>query len=180
MTVTASLQDLEILRFPNPLLKKACAPVAEYNEGLSRLAERMLKLMHEAQGVGLAAPQVGVLIRLFVCNPTGEPNDNTVFVNPSFVELCGAAAGEEGCLSIPGVTVNMRRATHAVMDAFGLDGRAIRVSADDLRARIWQHETDHLDGRLITDHMSAADEIANRRAIKQLKVECAAGGRSRP
>lgn len=122
----------------------------------------------------MAAPQVGLGLRLFVCNPTGEPADNLVVVNPEFTELTGSAELEEGCLSIPGVTVKKRRALHAQMRFFDVHGQVQERSGDDLLARIWQHEVDHLDGRLIIDNMSASDEIANRRAIKQLEEEHAA------
>lgn len=148
--------------------------MGEFGPDLKALAERMLELMHEGKGVGLAAPQVGVLIRLFVCNATGEPGDDLICVNPRLVELDGAEEKEEGCLSIPGVTVTMRRATDAVMEACDTDGNPCRKTGKDLVARIWQHETDHLDGRLITDNVSMTDEIANRRALKQLEADYAA------
>ena len=91
------------------------------------------------------------------------------FVNPTFAEMSGSEEREEGCLSIPGVTVNVRRATEVTMKARDLQGRSVEVKGSELLARIWQHEVDHLDGRLIIDRMSTSDEIANRRAIKQLK-----------
>lgn len=168
---------LRIVFYPDPVLKKRCAPVTEFDGKLETMARRMLELMHDGKGIGLAAPQVGVPVRMFVCNPTGEPPDDRVYVNPSFAELTGAAEMEEGCLSIPGALVTMRRAKHAVMRAFDLAGHPIEVTGDDLRARVWQHESDHLDGRLIIDNMSPTDEIANRRALKQLKGDAAAARR---
>jgi len=161
--------SLRIVLYPDPILKKRCAPVTQRDGALETLAVRMLELMRNGNGIGLAAPQVGVPIRLFVCNETGEPGDDQVFINPTFTDLTGAAEMEEGCLSIPGALVNMRRAAHAVMQALDFAGRPVEVVADDLRARVWQHESDHLDGRLIIDNMSPTDEIANRRALKQLK-----------
>lgn len=166
-----SLDKLRILQYPSPILSRAAEPVEEFDDALRALASRMLALMREAKGVGLAAPQVGMGIRLFVCNPTGEEGDDIVCVNPTLTELTGAAEEEEGCLSIPGVTVNIRRATSAVLKRHNLEGHAITQRATDLVARIWQHEADHLDGRLILDQMSTADEIVNRRAIKQLKEQ---------
>ena len=167
---------LRIVLYPNPVLKKRAVDVGKFNaehtlngEGIAALAERMLELMREAKGVGLAAPQVGVGLRLFVCNPTGEPGDDLICVNPRFIERSGGEEREEGCLSIPGVTVTMRRAMSVVMAAFDVDGKPFQATGTELRARIWQHEMDHLDGRLIIDNMSATDEIANRRAIKQLQ-----------
>jgi peptide deformylase len=160
---------LRIVLYPNPVLKKRAADVGKFNAEITALVKRMLELMREAKGVGLAAPQVGVGLRVFVCNPTGEPGDDLVCVNPRFTELSGGEEREEGCLSIPGVTVTMRRATQVAMEAFDVDGKPYKTTGTELRARIWQHEMDHLDGRLIVDNMSATDEIANRRAIKQLQ-----------
>jgi peptide deformylase len=176
---TPDLNKLRVIHHPDPLLKKRCTPVKQFGPGIKALAERMFELMREGNGVGLAAPQVGVPIRMFVTNPTGQPGDDLICVNPRFVELDGAEEKEEGCLSFPGVTVTMRRANIAVMEALDADGKPFRRATKDLAARVWQHEVDHLDGRLIADNMSASDEIANRRAIKQLKAEYAASNRRR-
>lgn len=163
------LSKLRIVLYPDPILKKKAAAVTEFDPSVKALAERMLELMREDKGVGLAAPQVGIGLRLFVCNPTGEPGDDLVAVNPTLAELTGAEEREEGCLSIPGVTVTMRRAARAVLEAYDPNGRPIRIAQSDLPARIWQHEIDHLDGKLIIDNMSTSDEIANRRALRQLR-----------
>ena len=164
---------LRIVLYPDAILKKRCAPIEEFGADLAALVDRMIELMHEGDGVGLAGPQVGLPLRLFVCNPTGEPGDDLVCVNPRFAELTGAAEAEEGCLSLPGVTVTMRRATRAVMEAFDVTGQPFQRTGENLTARVWQHETDHFDGRMITDNMSTTDEIVNRRALKQLKEGCA-------
>ncbi len=164
-------EKLQMVFYPDPLLKKVCAPVERFDESLQRFAAGMIDLMRREEGVGLAAPQVGVLIRLFVCRVPGQADDSRVYVNPSLAELTGAAEMEEGCLSIPSVNVTMRRATHAVIEAFGTDGRPIAETGTDLLARVWQHEADHLDGRLIVDNMSTSDEISNRRSLKQLRAD---------
>src|SRR3990172_2388298 len=109
---------LRIVLYPDPVLKKRGVEVGKFNADIAALAKRMLELMREAKGLGLAAPQVGVGLRLFVCNPTGEPGDDLVCVNPRFTELSGGEEKEEGCLSIPGVTVTMRRAAHAGLGTF--------------------------------------------------------------
>jgi len=167
----AKIDKLRIVHYPAPVLRKPCAPVEAFDPELRAVAERMLELMREANGVGLAAPQVGLAWRLFVCNGSGEPDDDLVCVNPTLTELTGGDELEEGCLSIPGVSVTMRRATFATMEASDLDGTPFAVEADGLMARIWQHELDHLNGRLIIDSMSPTDEIANRRALKQLEAD---------
>jgi len=172
------LDNLRIVHYPDPVLKKVCAPVEAFGPDLKALADKMLAIMHEAEGAGLSAPQVGIPIRVFVCNPTGEMSDDLICVNPRLIELTGAEEKEEGCLSIPGVSVTMRRATHAVMEALDTDGKPFQKTGQDLEARIWQHEANHLDGRLITDNMATTDEIANRRAVRQLEAEYAAAGRA--
>ncbi|MHC5111846.1 MAG: peptide deformylase [Planctomycetota bacterium] len=169
---------LTIVLYPAPVLSRDCAPVTEFGPQLRALVNRMYELMHLAKGVGLAAPQVGVPLRLFVFNITGEPKDDSVCINPEFAELEGAVAAEEGCLSLPGITVTMRRAVSAVMRAQDLEGNWLELRGRDLPARVWQHETDHLNGRLIVDNMSPSDEIANRKALKQLKADYK-GARSR-
>lgn len=169
-----NLDNLRIICYPDPVLKKVADEVVEFDRNLKSLARKMLDLMHEAKGVGLAAPQVGISIRLFVCNPAGEEGNDRMIVNPKFQELTGASVLEEGCLSLPGVTVNMRRATTAIMEAFDVDGSRIKFTGEELAARVWQHEVDHLDGRLIIDRMSESDEITNRRVIKQLRDDFSA------
>jgi peptide deformylase len=172
------IEELRIVHYPAPVLKKVSAPVEEFGPEIKALADRMLEIMHQGEGVGLAAPQVGVSLRMFVCNHTGEAGDDRVFLNPHFTELTGAEEKEEGCLSFPGVTITKRRATRVKMDAVDTAGSPIHMVGEDLIARIWQHETDHLDGTLIVDNMSATDEIANRRAIKRLITDYKAGQRS--
>ncbi len=164
-------EKLKIICYPDPRLRKHCEPVAAFDASLAAMARRMLELMRSADGVGLAAPQVGVLVRLFVCNVTGDPKDDMIFVNPQLADLDGAAMGEEGCLSIPDVTVSVRRAARCRMMAHSLEGDAFAMEGVDLAARVWQHETDHLEGRLIVDRMSEADKIANRRVLKKLEQD---------
>ncbi len=165
------IAKLRIIHYPDPHLRKTCEPVEQFDGSITRLAERMLHLMHESRGIGLAAPQVGVLLRMFVCNVTGEPDDDHVYVNPKLSGFEGIEVGEEGCLSIPDATVNVRRPTGCEIRAADLSGHAVKCMADGLLARCWQHECDHLDGRIILDYMSEADKLANRRAIKQLEAD---------
>lgn len=160
---------LEVIYYPDPRLRKACRIVEEFDDALAALAGRMLELMRAEQGVGLAAPQVGQQVRLFVCNVTGDPKDDRVFVNPELSELSGEIESQEGCLSIPDVLVTLRRAKHCRLNAKDIKGRPIELEGEDLVARCWQHEVDHLHGRLIIDSMSESDRIANRRTLKDLE-----------
>lgn len=160
-----------IVKYPDPRLRRVCPLVTEFDDGLAALAERMLKLMREGDGVGLAAPQTGLSCRLFVCNPTGEPGDDHVFINPELVNLTGQAEAEEGCLSLPDIHVVIRRARRCGIRFQDITGKAMEMEAEGLLARIWQHETDHLDGKLIIDRMDATDRIANRKKVAQLEVD---------
>lgn len=160
---------LRIICYPDPRLHKRCRPVERFDSDLASLARRMLDLMREHKGVGLAAPQVGEMLQLFVCNLTGELKDDRVFINPELADLEGEVESQEGCLSIPDVTVTMRRAASCRLIARGLDGKPVEETGDELIARCWQHECDHLRGRLIVDAMSESDRIANRRALKELE-----------
>ncbi len=166
-----NLDNLRIVYYPSAVLKQVSDEVTAFDQDLKALADKMLQLMREVEGVGLAAPQVDVSIRMFVCNFTGEPEDDRVMVNPRFLELTGSDEQEEGCLSLPGVTVTMRRAKRVVVEARDLRGNRIQLTGEDIQARVWQHEVDHLDGRLIIDRMSPSDEITNRRVLKQLRED---------
>jgi len=174
------LAGLTILIYPDPRLRKPCRPVRDFDEHLRALAQRMLELMHEASGVGLAAAQVGVPKRLFVMNATGEADDDQVFVNPVLVDKQGQRETEEGCLSIPEVRVQVRRAYRCRLRARTLDGEPVELEGEDLVARIWQHEVDHLDGKLIIDRMGPSDEIATRKLLRDLEARYRARHGGRP
>ena len=118
---------------------------------------------------GLAASQVGMLWRIFVMNATGEEKDNLVFVNPVLSQQDGLAEAEEGCLSLPGINVSVRRARRCRIDAQDLKGNPITFEDDDLLCRCWQHEVDHLNGVLLIDRMGPTDRIATRKTLKGLE-----------
>ncbi|MFQ5489197.1 MAG: peptide deformylase [Phycisphaerae bacterium] len=162
-------QKLFIVEYPDPRLRAKCAPVEVFDDALAAVADRMLELMKEAPGIGLAAPQVGLAIRLFVCNPRGEEGAQRVVVNPELSDPDGVSEAEEGCLSLPEVLVPMRRAERITLQAQDAKGQPFKVRGAEIEARVWQHEADHLDGRLIIDSMSEAVAIQNRRILKQLR-----------
>ncbi|HLL90639.1 MAG TPA: peptide deformylase [Tepidisphaeraceae bacterium] len=163
--------ELSIIHYPDPRLRKPSQPVTTFDDGLKKLAARMLELMREANGVGLAAPQVGLGLRLFVMNATGEPGDDRVYVNPELIDGDGTEEGEEGCLSIPGVNVKILRDKKLRILAKDLDGNPVDESASGFVARVWQHETDHLNGTLITDRMGAVAKMAYKKKLKELEEE---------
>lgn len=164
-------EPLKIICYPDPRLKKPSARITEFAPSLKVLADQMLALMREAKGVGLAAPQVGLNIRLFVMNATGKPEDDRVYLNPMLSEAEGDEEDEEGCLSIPELRVNILRAKRLRMEAQDLQGKTSIQDADGFVARVWQHESDHLNGILLTDRMGPVAKIANRGLLKELEAK---------
>ena len=153
---------------PDSALRMRAREVEEFGEPLGRLIERMIRLMNDARGVGLAAPQVGVLQRVLVYQVDAE-SDAVALVNPSIVSSSPEAeTDEEGCLSLAGatVTVDVERPSTVAVEGCGADGAAARIEADGLEARVIQHEIDHLDGVLIIDRTSAAER---KRALGELR-----------
>jgi len=163
-------ENLDIVLYPDPVLRQLAAEIADIDGKIHGIAEKMIRLMHEAPGVGLAAPQVGLPIRMFVANPTGEEGDDRVYINPKITANDGPhVSREEGCLSLPDINVEVKRPSVVTIQAHNEHGEAFEDTADDLLARIWQHENDHLNGVLIIDNMSMIDRMANRRAIRSLE-----------
>jgi len=169
-------QSLTLVYYPDPILQRKAQPVPAIDDEVRAVAQRMFELMHEHEGIGLAAPQVGVSWRLFVTrgNPeTDEPD--RVFINPTLtLGRTALEPHEEGCLSLPDITVTVRRPTSVTITATDLDDEAFTLTTDDFAGRVWQHEFDHLNGTLIIDRMSAMDRLSTRKALKELKR--AAGG----
>ncbi|WP_294930950.1 peptide deformylase [uncultured Paracoccus sp.] len=168
-----------ILIHPDPRLKKTCDPVARITPEIETLAADMLATMYEAPGVGLAAPQVGVLSRLFVmdCNkdPEVEPQP-LVMVNPRITWSSeGLNSYEEGCLSIPDQYGEITRPAEVRVEWLGLDGKTHQREFDGLWATCAQHEIDHLDGKLFIDYLSPLKRQMITRRMVKLKREKAAG-----
>jgi peptide deformylase len=131
----------------------------------------MIDVMIEEDGVGLAAPQIGLSIQLVVISLSGKRENAEVFVNPELSNFQGSAEIEEGCLSVPGVRASVRRAGICTVDAQDLEGNRFTMDAVDLAAIVLQHETDHLNGVLFIDRLSTISRIACRRGIKQLEAD---------
>lgn len=164
-------EPVSIISYPDPRLKKVSVPITAFDAALRELAQQMFALMREEKGVGLAAPQVAKNIRMFVMNATGNPEDDRVYVNPELSEAEGEEEGEEGCLSIPELRVKIFRSRKLRIVAKDLEGKPIDETADGYIARIWQHETDHLNGILLTDRMGPVAKIANRSLLKDLEEQ---------
>ena len=166
--------DLHIIHYPDPRLRKVSQPVTQFDADLKRLAARMFELMREEQGVGLAAPQVGVNLRLFVVNHTGKPEDDRAIVNPVLSDADGNELGEEGCLSLPKIRTQIDRATSVHLKAQDLDGKPFEQDGTDFEARVWQHEFDHLDGIMLIDRMGFTARMGVRKKLKEMEDDYAA------
>jgi peptide deformylase len=163
------VSSLEIVRYPDPRLREACAAIDQVNDDVRDLAAKMFSLMFASNGVGLAAPQVGVPVRLFIASPTFSPADCHVYINPRIVSGEGTANEEEGCLSFPGIFCKVKRNREVTVEAMDLYGKVRQQTCRDLHARILQHEYDHLVGQLLVDRMGTVARLQHRRALQQLE-----------
>jgi peptide deformylase len=146
---------LKIVTLGSEVLRRPAAQIAERDDELARLVDDMFETMYEAHGIGLAAPQVGVSRRLIVVHVNEEGEEPFALVNPRVVEAGSAREkGEEGCLSIPGVSAYVERPATVVVEGETPGGEAVRIEADGMLARCLQHEIDHLDGVLFIDRLS--------------------------
>ena len=162
-------EDLKIIEYPDPRLRKASKPLEQIDASIEALAKRMLELMRQSKGVGLAAPQVGVNVRLFVMNPTPDPANDRVYINPELSEAEGSEEDEEGCLSLPGISARVVRDKTVRIRAKDLKGNDIDQTASGYEARVWQHEFDHLNGTLIIDRMGTVAKMTAKKTLKELE-----------
>lgn len=163
---------LKILHYPEPLLKQKSQPVTEFDEELHKLASDMAETMYEAPGVGLAAPQIGVLKRLIVidCSPSDQPRDLICAVNPEIVAAEGESLEEEGCLSVPGFYASVKRAGKVRMRFQDVAGQTHEREAEGLLAVCMQHEIDHLAGVLFVDRLSPLKRsLFRKKYLKMLR-----------
>ena len=168
----ADLETLKVIHYPDPRLREVCTPIEDPTDpAVAALVDRMFELMFARQGVGLAAPQVGITARLFIGSPSFEPADRRVYINPEMVSVDGWQEGEEGCLSFPDIHCKIRRYKQAVLRAYDLEGNCFEETGVDLTARLFQHEGDHLDGRLLVDRMSKLAKMAHRRQLNELESQ---------
>lgn len=144
----------EIRKEGDPILRKVCKEVKEMTDRTRILIDDMFDTMYEANGVGLAGPQVGVLKRIFVVDVGTEEPEPYVFINPEILEKSGEQTGEEGCLSVPGYQGEVTRADYVKVRALDADMEEFELEADGLLARCIQHESDHLDGVLYIDRVN--------------------------
>jgi peptide deformylase len=161
---------MEIAVYPNPVLRTKAKPIEYIDNDIFRIAGERLDTLYDACGVGLAAPQVGLSIRLVVLDITGEKTGERVFINPHIIEERGEIMEEEGCLSFPDVRGKIIRSQYVKVTAYNLKGEQLEIETEGLLSRAWQHEIDHLNGCLFIDKMTPASTIANKPKLKELEL----------
>ena len=159
----------EIRIVGDPVLRQRAAEVADIDGKVAKIVDGMVGALYEAHGLAVAAPQVGVLKRLFVYQMP-EDEQPRVIVNPVISEASGEWTYEEGCLSVPGLSWEIVRPKEVHLTGFDLDGNEVSFEADELLARMFQHELDHLDGVLLLDHLDDEQRKVAKRAIRELQL----------
>jgi peptide deformylase len=162
-----------IVLYPDPVLLKPTLPVESFDEGLRDLIRDMAETMHAAPGIGLAANQVGVPLRVCIVDPSAgeQPDRLEVFVNPRIVRAEGCQVGEEGCLSFPDVTLDIERPRKITVEAQDVDGQRFTKELEDLVARAFLHECEHLDGKVFLQNVSSLKrELVKRQIRKRIKA----------
>ena len=161
----------QIRQYGDPVLRMRASELSSFDEDLARLVTRMRQLMHDARGVGLAATQVGVPKRLFVIDLSAgrDPKGLITMVNPRFVSLDGVQLEEEGCLSIPGFNATVVRPAKATVSGFDRHGQPQTIEGTTLLARAFQHEMDHLDGKVFVDRLRGIKRDLIVRRIQKMK-----------
>lgn len=155
-----------IRTYGDPVLRQKALPVEDIDGAVKQLADDMLAPMREVRGLGLAAPQVGVLKRLFVYEIPDDGRGPQCIVNPTIAEARGEWEYEEGCLSVPELYFPIVRPKEIHITGWDLDGNEVSIEADELLGRLFQHELDHLDGVLLLEHL---DESTRKKALKELR-----------
>jgi peptide deformylase len=166
---------LPIRELPDPVLKEPARPVTRFDDELQRLINDMFETMYVAPGLGLAAPQIGRSLRLFVYDlhdGDDRPRRTGVLINPEFISTSGSQTGEEGCLSVSDYRTQVTRADRVAVRGLDRNGKEITVEGEGLMARLLQHEMDHLDGTLFVDRLSSLKrQMYLKRLKKRMKAE---------
>lgn len=165
--------ELKVITFPHPGLRYVAKPVRRVDALLKQVGVRLIELMYAHRGVGLAATQVNVPLRMFAWDPTGDPDSGqaTVFLNPIISRPRSNEEAEEGCLSLPGINARVVRSKTIRMNAYDLTGKEIDQDYSGFEARILQHETDHLDGVLFLDRLTPAQQRDVEDGLEMLQTE---------
>jgi len=167
------MAGLVIVKYGNAVLRAKATRVASVDEPIRRLVSEMLSAMYAEEGVGLAAEQIGRTEAVCVIDVPKEQSCGVVMpmalINPRILDMEGEQVGQEGCLSFPGIHINVKRAERVLVEFMDLEGHVQKVDANGLLSRAIQHEIDHLNGVLLVDHMSPVQKVANAGKLKRLK-----------
>ena len=161
---------LNILHFPDPLLRQKAKPVSVVDAEIRRIVDDMFETMYQAPGIGLAAVQVNILKRIIVIDISENKDQPLCLINPQIIEATGSEKSEEGCLSVPGIYEQVRRAEHIRVRALDREGHPIELETGGLLAICIQHEIDHLDGKLFVDHLSALKRNRIRKKLEKQRL----------
>lgn len=166
---TRSEQEVEIITYGNPVLRKKAAEIKNITEDIKKTAENMIYIMHTAPGIGLAAPQINKSIRLITIDlSVGErKEDLIVLINPVILSQEGQHEDEEGCLSVPGINEKVSRSFRMKCTGYDLEEKEKKIEAEGLLARVISHEVDHLNGKLFIDHLSPLKKSIIRKKFKK-------------
>ena len=164
---------MEIVKYPDPVLRRGGQPITAFDDKLAETAKAMIDAMYDHGGVGLAAPQVGLEISLLVLNPTGDRGDDAeemVLVNPKIISRKHLEWGDEGCLSFPGIYAEVERHRDIVISYQDLQGEEKTMKATEFLARVIQHEMDHIDGVLFVDRLSPVDKLRVKPQLVEMEL----------
>jgi len=165
---------LPIIEFPDPRLRTVARPVKDVDTRIRQLIDDMFETMYEAPGIGLAATQVDVHERLLVLDVSEDKSYPMVFINPEILSSEGSQVYQEGCLSVPGIYADVKRAENIVVRALDRDGQSFELNADGLLAVCIQHEMDHLAGKVFVDYLSPLKrELVRKKLAKQRREDAA-------
>lgn len=165
LSIEFIMTTLNILCFPDPRLTRYAKPVTEVNAKMQSFLDDMLETMYAAPGIGLAAPQVSVLLRVIVIDVSEEKNQPLCFINPEIIASAGEVQTDEGCLSVPGFYETVTRSACVRVRALDRAGKSFELEADGLLAVCIQHEIDHLEGKLFVDYISALKRSRIRKKL---------------
>ena len=163
------IEKCRITHYPAGVLAQRAKPVEKIDDTIRRLVDKMFDLMTKNKGVGFAAPQAGVSLRLFIISLDGSRENLRIFVNPTVTPTGELEASDEGCLSVPGIYTKIRRYKTCQVTATDLDGNEFKDQGEGLYARALQHEYDHIEGMTIVNRMGQTAKIAHRKQLKKLQ-----------
>jgi peptide deformylase len=164
-----NIENCKITHYPSKVLSSPAQPIDEITDEIRALAEKMIDIMVEQKGIGLAGPQAGMPLRIFVISLDCTKENARVYINPEIKPSGGLEPFEEGCLSLPGISGKIKRYKNCTVTATDIDGHTFTDEADGLYAKALQHEYDHLEGTMIKDRMGQVSKMAIRKRLKELQ-----------